>query len=288
MTIQMANRSDALEKALAITVDLLEVYRGLNQAVSHLYYYHFMSCLGLYLSALALRMDKEMATEYKEEGVRMRFKEVCLINAFFLVYNIIWAFTLIQKESITYILYSNVLALGTVGLIAFHIVSIIVLWIFLLTDHSEPAATMEEVPIQIPDHPPKHFLCIFRVFYVAFIGQCFLQWSFLHLVLETRALLVLFLVFLVAGIVFVGCKIWLVWKFIVVPNVPLLTNKYEVKHWPRALLIALTMISSLVVIVHLGKDRYDLWEPLQQAMLFQCFLSLYVVTHLLLVLFEGW
>ena len=245
--------------------------------------------VGLYLSAVALCMDKEMASEYiEEEGARQRFRDLVLINAFFLVYNIIWTFTLIQKENITYILSSNVFALGTVGLIAFHIVSIMVLWIFLLTAHSEPAATMEEVSIQIPNHPPKHFLHSFRVLYFAFITLCLLQWTSWYLVLETTVLRVLFVAFLVAGIIFVGCKIWLVWKFIVVPNVPLLTNKYEVKHWPRALLIALTMISSLVVIVHLGKDRYDLWQPLQQAMLFQFFLGVYVVAHMLLVLFEGW
>lgn len=245
--------------------------------------------VGLYLSAVALRMDKEMASEYiEEERARQRFKDLLLINAIFLVYNIIWAFTLILKESITYVLSLNVFALGTFGLIAFHIVSIFVVWIFLLTDLSEPAATMDEVPIQIPKHPPEHFLCIFRVLYFTFIALRILQWSSLHLVLETTALLLLFLAFLVVGIIFVGCKIWLVWKFIVVPNVPLLANKYEVKHWPRVVLIALTMISSLVVIIHLGKDLYDLWQPLQQAMLFQCFLGVYVVAHMVLVLFEGW
>ena len=227
-----------------------------------------------------------------KRGAWQHVNSLLLINFIFLVYNIIWAFTLIQMESITYFLYSDVFSLGTYGLIIFHIMSIIVLWIFFyLTDHSEQAASIDEGPIQIPDHPTKLCLFIFRILHFALLALYILRWSCLYFeVLETTAILVQFqiLAFLVIGIISVGQKIWLVWKFIVNPNVPLLTDEYKVKHLPRAVLLALTMISSLVVIVHLGKDRYDLWQPLQQAMLFQFFLGVYVVAHMLLVLFEGW
>ena len=234
-------------------------------------------------------MDKEMASKYiEEEGARQKCKSLLLINAFFLVYNIIWAFTLIQKESITQILRSNMLDFGTFGLIAFHIVSVVVLWIFHLANHSKPEAT-DEMPIQIPDSPTEGVLFLFRSFCWGFFTLYILLRIFLYFeVLDTTYLLVLFLVFLVAGIICIGFKIRLLWKFIVILNVPVLTENYEMKHWPRTILLTLSMISSLAVIIHLGKDRYDLWQPLQKAMLFQFFLSLYVVAHMLLVLFEGW
>lgn len=234
-------------------------------------------------------MDKEMASKYTEkEGARQCRWSLLLINASFLVYNIIWPFTLIQKESITQILRSNVLNFGTFGLIAFHIVSVI-LWIFHLANHSKPEDTMAEMPIQIPDSPTEGFLFLFRLFCRGFFAVYMLLRIFLYFeVLETTYLLVLFLVFLVAGIICIGFKIRLLWKFIVILNVPVLTKNYEMKHWPRTILLTLSMISSLAVIIHLGKDRYDLWQPLQKAMLFQSFLSLYVVAHMLLVLFEGW
>ena len=235
-------------------------------------------------------MDKEMASKYigKEEA-RQRCWSLLLINAMFLVYNIIWAFTLIQRESIAQILRSNVLNFGTFGLIAFHIVSVVVLWIFHLVNHSKPEATMDEMPIQTPDSPTKWFLYLFRLLYGGFFTLYILLRIVLYFeVLKTTSLLALFLAFLVAGIIFIGSKIWLLWKFIVILNVPVLIRSYEIKHWSRAILLGLSMISSLAVIIHLGKDRYDLWQPLQEAMLFQSFLSLYVVAHMLLVLFEGW
>ena len=230
-----------------------------------------------------------MASKYiEEEGARQKCKSLLLINAFFLVYNIIWAFTLIQRESITQILRSNVLDFGTFGLMAFHIESVVVLWIFLLANHSKPEAT-DEMPIQIPDSPTEGFLYLFRLLYGGFFTLYILLRIFLYFeVLETTYLLALFLVFLVAGIICIGFKIWLLWKFIVIVNVPVLTKNYEMKHWSWAILLTLSMMSSLAVIIYLGKDRYDLWQPLQEAMLFQFFLSLYVVAHMLLVLFEGW
>lgn len=247
--------------------------------------------IGLYLTAVALR-DREMTYKYiQKEGAQERTQSLFVINVFFLVYNVVWPFTLIQKENIVDILSSNVLNFGTFGLLVFHIVSAMVLWFFHLTNRSEPAATMEEEPIQIPDSPTKCFLNFFHCLYWVFFALYILQSIFLYFeVLETTTLLVLLeiLAFLVVGIVFVGCKIWLLWKFIVAPNVPLLTSKYEMKHWPWALLVALTMISSLAAIIHLGNDRYNLWQPIQQEVLFQCFLSLYVVAHMALVLFEGW
>lgn len=234
-------------------------------------------------------MDEEMAYKYIEkEGARQHYKNLLLINAICLVYNIIWAFTLIQKESITQIFHSYVLnfgTFGTFGLIAFHIVSVMVLWIF-LANHSKPEATTGKMPI--PDSPKKWFLFLFRLLYLGFFTLYVVLRIFLYFeVLETTYLLVLFLVYLVSGIIFIGFKIRLLWKFIVKRNVPVLTKNYEMKHWLWVIALILSMMTSLAVIVHLGKDRYDLWQPMQEAVLFQFFLSLYVVAHMLLVLFEG-
>ena len=228
-----------------------------------------------------------MVTKYKKGGVWENIESLLQINTIFFVYNIVWAFRLIQKEGFAYLLYSDVFVLGTCGLLIFHLVSMIVLWIFHLTDG--PESVSKAKVYQTPDHPTKEFLQFFSKLYYTFFGLCVARLGSLYLdLLETNVLLVLFLAFLVVGIIFVGCKIWLVWKFIVVPNFKYpVSNKYKVKHWQRAVVLVLLMISSLVVIVHLGKDSYDLRQPLQQVLLFRFCLSVYVVAHMLLVLFEG-
>lgn len=232
-------------------------------------------------------MDEEMVTKSKENGMWENIESLLQINTIFFICNIVWAFWLIQKESIAYFLYSHVLVLGTCGLLMFHVASMMVLWIFRLTD--PPESVSEEELFQIPDHPTKGFLQFFSVLYYTFFALCVTRLGALYVnLLEANVLLVIFVAFLVVGIIFVGCKIWLVWKFIVVPNFKSpVSNEYKVKHWQWAVLIVLTMISSMVVIVHLGKDSYDLKHPLQQVPLFQFFLSVYVVAHMLLVLFEG-
>ena len=230
-----------------------------------------------------------MVTESKSRGVWENMESLLQINAIFFIYNIVWTFMLIQKESISYFLYSDVFALGTCGLIIFHIASMAVLWIFRLTD---PPESVNQVELyQTPDHPTEEFLQFFsRLFYI-FLALClarFFSLRFNLLDMYTTALLLLCVTFLVVGITCVGCKIWLVWKFIVVPNFTSpVSNEYKVKHWQWASLIVLTMISSLVIIAHLGKDSYDLRHPLQEEPLYQFSLSVYVVAHMLLVLFEG-
>ena len=228
-----------------------------------------------------------MVTEcIKREGVWQHIKNLLLINFIFLVYNIDWAFTQIQVESITSFLNSDVLTLGTFGLIAFHVVSIIVLCVvFHLNNRLEPAVAMKEDFIPTADRATMRSLRLIRLLYHVFIGLYTLQWLFLYFeVLETTALLVLSEI---VGIIFVVFKIWFLWKFTVASNVPLLDNKYEMKHWLLAIVVASTMMSSIVVIISQGKDLYDLWQPLQVGAPFQCFLSLDIVAHTLLVLFEG-
>lgn len=228
-----------------------------------------------------------MVTEcIKREGVWQHIKNLLLINFIFLVYNIDWAFTQIQVESITSFLNSDVLTLGTFGLIAFHVVSIIVLCVvFHLNNRLEPAVAMKEDFIPTADRTTRRSLRLIRLLYCVFIGLYTLQWLFLYFeVLETTALLVLSEI---VGIIFVGFKIWFLWKFTVASNVPLLDKKYEMKHWLLAIVVASTMMSSIVVIISQGKDLYDLWQPMQVGAPFQCFLSLDIVAHTLLVLFEG-
>ena len=228
-----------------------------------------------------------MVTKYlRKEGVQDCVESLLIINFIFLVYDMVWTFTLIQKEGMNYFLYSDVFTLEIIGVLLFHTLSII-LWIFLLKHNVEPEATTE---LQLPDQRTEYFLYIFRWVCLIFSALSVLRWSILsyNWLEDSSTLLVLFLAFLVVGIICVGCKIWLVWEFIVDPNFKSpVSNEYKVKHWLRASLLFLTMICSLVVIVHLGKDSYDLRHPLQQAALYQFFLSVYVVAHLLLVLFEG-
>lgn len=248
-------------------------------------YVMFLSCLDLHFIALVLYMEKEMVTEYiKREGAWQHIMNLLLINLTFLLYNIAWAFTQIQVESITSFLSSDMLT--TFGLIAFHVVSIIVLCVvFHLNNRLEPAVAMKEDFIPTPDRTTRWSLLLIRLLYCVFIGLYILQWLFLYFeLLETTTLLVLSEI---VGIIFVGCKIWLLSRFTVVPNVPLLNNKYEMKNWSWAIAVALTMMSSIIVIVSQGKDLYDLWQPMQVGAPFQCFLSLDIVAHTLLVLFEG-
>ena len=227
-----------------------------------------------------------METECIKRGVWQHIMNLLLINFNFLVYNIDWAFTQIQVESMTSFLNSDVLTLGTFGLIAFHVVSIIVLCVvFHLNNRLEPAVAMAEDFIPTVDRTTRWSLHLIRLLYRVFIGLYTLQWLFLYFeVLETTALLVLSEI---VGIIFVGFKIWFLWKFTVASNVPLLDNKYEMKHRLLAIVVALTMMSSIVVIISQGKDLYDLWQPMQVGAPFQCFLSLDIVAHTLLVLFEG-
>ena len=250
-------------------------------------YLLFLSHVGLFLSAVALRMDEEMVTESKERGLWESIENLLHANIIFFIYNIVWTLRLIQKESIWYLLSFDVLVLGTLRLIIFHIVSMAVLWIFRLTD--PPESVNEAELYHTPDHPTKEFLKLFSILYYTFFALCVTRLGSLYFnLLDTTVLLFLFVPVLVVGIIFVGCKIWLVCKFIVVPNfMSPVSNKYEVKHRQWAGLLVLTMISSLGVIVHLGKDSYDLKHPLQQVPLYQLFLSVYVVAHMLLVLFEG-
>ena len=228
-----------------------------------------------------------MVTEcIKREGVWQHITNLLLINFSFLVYNIAWAFTQIQVESITSFLNSDVFTLGTFGLIAFHVVSIIVLCVvFHLNNRLEPAAAMEEDVIPTADRTTWWSLRLIRLLYSVFIGLYTLHRLFLYFeVFETTALLVLSEI---VGIIFVGCKIWVLYRFIVARNVPLLGSKYEMKNWLRAIVVASTMMSSIVVIISQGKDLYDFWQPMQVGAPFQCFLSLDIVAHTLLVLFEG-